>query len=57
MNAGRLVSASQDSTLRMWDVDKETCVKTLQGHKGTVRTVHALPGGFFASGRPFINRS
>jgi WD40 repeat protein len=36
--------------LRVWDVDKEVCVRVLEGHQGTVRTLQALPEGFLASG-------
>ena len=33
----RVVSASEDNTLKVWDVATSKCVATLKGHKQTVR--------------------
>jgi len=33
----RVVSASSDCTLRVWDVATGKCVATLKGHSGSVR--------------------
>ena len=43
----RLVSASDDETLRVWDVATWTCLKVLKGHAGGgwVLSVHALGDG------------
>ena len=48
-NRGMLASASQDSTVKLWDVDSGTCVKTLEGHTDCVRSVCEV-GGMLASG-------
>ena len=32
----RIASASEDQTLRIWDVRSESCVATLQGHRALV---------------------
>ena len=34
-----LLSASRDWTLRVWNPDSGDCMRTLQGHKGSVRAV------------------
>ena len=33
----RVVSASLDTTLKIWDVTTGECVATLEGHSGNVR--------------------
>ncbi len=38
----RLVSGSDDNTLRIWDLATGTCVRTLTGHTGGVATVTQL---------------
>lgn len=40
---GRVVSASGDSTLRVWYVKTGRCLKVLQGHGAAVQCVAALP--------------
>ncbi len=38
----RLVSASQDGSLRLWDIATGNCLSVLNGHDGEVRTVSYL---------------
>ncbi len=33
----RVVSASSDNTLKVWDIETGKCVATLEGHSNTVR--------------------
>ena len=33
----RIVSASGDKTLKVWDIETGKCVTTLEGHPGWVR--------------------
>lgn len=47
---GRLVSASWDKELRVWDVASGNCQAVLKGHSRGVYAVAALPGGAVASG-------
>ena len=44
-NAWWLVSASNDSTVRVWDIGNMTCVSTFQGDGRPVKQVAWLPGG------------
>ena len=38
-------------TLKLWDIDKELCVKTFSGHDSSVESVDFSPHGFhIASG-------
>ncbi|KAI1185470.1 quinon protein alcohol dehydrogenase-like superfamily [Nemania serpens] len=41
-----LLSASDDCTVKMWDLDSRTCIKTYDGHIGQVQQVLALPDEF-----------
>ena len=46
-----LASASFDSTVRLWDVERGVCTRTLTGHKEPVYSVAFSPDGrFLASG-------
>lgn len=39
-------SASDDCTVRLWDLDTKTCIRTFQGHVGQVQQVVPLPREF-----------
>ncbi|PTB40419.1 hypothetical protein M441DRAFT_142816 [Trichoderma asperellum CBS 433.97] len=41
----RLVSASDDKTVRVWDANSGACLQTLEGHKDLVRSVVFSPDG------------
>lgn len=41
-----LLSASDDLTVKLWDIDTQTCIKTFEGHVGQVQQVLALPDDF-----------
>lgn len=46
-SASRTVfSASDDCTVRLWDLDTRACIKTFEGHVGQVQQVVALPPEF-----------
>ena len=40
-----VASASYDSTMRLWDAVTRACVKTLEGHRGSVNSVCFSPDG------------
>ncbi|KAI1805891.1 WD40 repeat-like protein [Daldinia bambusicola] len=41
-----LLSASDDCTIKLWDLDSQTCIKTYEGHAGQVQQVLVLPDDF-----------
>jgi F-box/WD-40 domain protein MET30 len=41
-----LFSASDDTTVKLWDLDTNTCIKTFEGHAGQVQQVLPLPPDF-----------
>ncbi|KAI1098204.1 WD40 repeat-like protein [Jackrogersella minutella] len=41
-----VLSASDDCTVKLWDLDSKVCVKTFQGHVGQVQQVLALPDDY-----------
>ncbi|KAI0396955.1 quinon protein alcohol dehydrogenase-like superfamily [Xylariaceae sp. FL0594] len=41
-----LLTASDDCTVKLWDLDSRTCIKTYEGHAGQVQQVLALPDDF-----------
>jgi WD40 repeat protein len=41
----RAISASDDKTLRLWDVETGACLWVLEGHAGLVRSVSVTPDG------------
>jgi WD40 repeat protein len=47
---GRLVSASRDGMLRVWDLESHTAISTLSGHEGPVRAVAWSSVGGLVSG-------
>jgi WD40 repeat protein len=49
LNDGRLASASDDMTVRVWDSLKGVALRVLEGHTGWVKSVIALGDGKLAS--------
>jgi len=45
-----IVSGSNDSTVRVWDLREKTCKNVLNGHSGTVFSVAKISDGYIASG-------
>ena len=45
-----LVSSSDDSTIKMWDVESGECIQTFAGHTDRVRCIVALPNKQLISG-------
>lgn len=41
-----LLSASDDCTIKLWDLDSQSCIKTYEGHPGEVQQVLLLPDDF-----------
>ncbi|CAJ2509741.1 Uu.00g056410.m01.CDS01 [Anthostomella pinea] len=41
-----LLSASDDCTVKLWDLDSQTCIKTYEGHVGQVQQVLPLPDDY-----------
>jgi len=41
-----LFSASDDMTVKLWDLDTQTCIRTYEGHVGQVQQVLPLPADF-----------
>ena len=50
LESGRLASASGDMTIRIWKIATRACVATLEGHRGSVRSLALLNGRRLASG-------
>jgi WD40 repeat protein len=46
---GNIISASWDSKIKIWSIKACECIKTLEGHKGTIRSMVLLPNGNIAS--------
>jgi len=44
----RIISASDDHTLKVWDLDSRKELLTFRGHTKPVRAVVAVPGGQYA---------
>jgi len=45
-----LASGSYDNSIRIWDIEKQACVATLEGHEGSVYSITQLTDGRLASG-------
>lgn len=45
-NSRTVFSASDDGTVRLWDLDTRVCIKTFEGHVGQVQKVVTLPPEF-----------
>ncbi|GJN69209.1 E3 ubiquitin ligase complex SCF subunit scon-2 [Purpureocillium lilacinum] len=45
-------SASDDMTVKLWDLDSKQCVKTFKGHVGQVQQVLLMPADFEPDGYP-----
>ena len=45
LDGRRLASGSDDSTVRLWDVETGACVRTLEGHGSPVLSVCFSPDG------------
>ncbi|KAI1406089.1 WD40 repeat-like protein [Hypoxylon fuscum] len=41
-----VLSASDDCTVKLWDLDSKVCIKTFEGHVGQVQQVLALPDDY-----------
>ncbi|MEJ2649864.1 MAG: hypothetical protein P8016_15820 [Sedimentisphaerales bacterium] len=39
---GRVFSWSEDGTLRLWDIQRGSCLAVLKGHSSEVQTVQTL---------------
>ncbi|KAF2743353.1 F-box/WD repeat-containing protein pof1 [Sporormia fimetaria CBS 119925] len=50
-----LFSASDDCTVKLWDLDTNTCLKTFEGHVAQVQTVLPLPADFELDESDLIN--
>ena len=48
-NGGYILSASRDTTLRLWSVADATCVRLLLGHTAAVLAVAVTPDGAYAA--------
>jgi F-box and WD-40 domain protein CDC4 len=49
VNGTTLVSGSRDATLRVWDLETGECLKVLEGHEKTIRSM-AVHGDIVVSG-------
>ena len=49
LDAGRLASASNDHTVKIWDIAEARCVATLEGHRDRVYALAVLDAGRLVS--------
>ncbi|KAF1966685.1 WD40 repeat-like protein [Bimuria novae-zelandiae CBS 107.79] len=49
-----LFSASDDQTVKLWDLETRTCIKTFEGHVGQVQQVLPLPPEFEVDEADFV---
>jgi F-box/WD-40 domain protein MET30 len=52
-----LFSASDDMTVKLWDLDTYQCIKTYEGHVGQVQQVLPLPHGFEIDEDDFVTNA
>jgi WD40 repeat protein len=45
----KLITASKDKTLKIWNLNSYLCIKTLEGHNNPVHSVLTLPNGIIIS--------
>lgn len=50
VTGGEVASASDDGTIRVWDVENGHCIRTLKDHKGEVKSICAMRRAQLASG-------
>jgi len=50
----QIVTSSEDQTLKIWDVTKEKCLKTLTGHTDIICSLTKLNRNKIASGEKFV---
>jgi WD40 repeat protein len=46
---GNIISASWDSKIKIWSIKACECIKILEGHKGSIKSMVLLPNGNIAS--------
>jgi len=44
-NSREIISAGQDETLKLWNLEDRTCVRTFSGHTGSVHSLAISPDG------------
>jgi WD40 repeat protein len=55
INSNQLATASNDTTIKVWDITTNNIVNTLYGHMAAVTTLAVLPDGYLASGSTDMN--
>ena len=57
LNNGNLVSGSNDKSIKIWDLENKSCVKTLTGHSGYVFSLLEHTSGKLISGGGYDDRT